>query len=289
MLTIFACPKSFGDPHIATIQRNAITSWTALCPTPEIILIGSDNGVAEAAHDINARHISEVKTNEYGTPLVNDIFRIADEVASHPVLAYVNSDMILMSDFIDTVNQVISNWSTFLAVGSRWNINLTNLFAFHEPDWEKRLTALVASQGTFSYWGVDYFVFPKNFYKSVPPFAIGRIGFDGWLIRYARRVNAPLIDVTKTVKAVHQNHDHSHVVSQGDWTEGPETKVNERLSEMVGFLNYATYESTPQGFRRIRFRIMGYRARSWLHRWFLRVPLSLISSTYRVLFKSLIN
>jgi hypothetical protein len=69
MLTIFACPKPFTDPHIAIIQRNAITSWTLLRPRPEIILFGDEPGVTEICKELGLRHVGEVERNEYGTPL----------------------------------------------------------------------------------------------------------------------------------------------------------------------------------------------------------------------------
>ena len=67
MLTLFAIPKNFRG-HIATIQRNAIASWTRLIPRPEIFLFGGEEGTAEIAHELGLRHFPEVARNEFGTP-----------------------------------------------------------------------------------------------------------------------------------------------------------------------------------------------------------------------------
>jgi hypothetical protein len=74
MLTLFAIPKHFRG-HIATIQRNAIASWTRLNPRPEIMLFGNEDGAAETARELGLRHFPEVARNEFGTPLLGDLFR----------------------------------------------------------------------------------------------------------------------------------------------------------------------------------------------------------------------
>ena len=65
MLTIFAIPKSFEDPHINIIQRNAIQSWLQLQPKCEIILFGNDKGVAETAEEFGVKYIPEIEKNEF--------------------------------------------------------------------------------------------------------------------------------------------------------------------------------------------------------------------------------
>ena len=48
-LVIFTAPKPFKNPHISTIQTNAIKSWTQMGKDVEIVLLGNDEGIAEAA------------------------------------------------------------------------------------------------------------------------------------------------------------------------------------------------------------------------------------------------
>ena len=57
LLTLFSAPKPFTDPHIATIQRNAIKSWTLL-PDAEVILLGEETGLAETANEMGVKHLS---------------------------------------------------------------------------------------------------------------------------------------------------------------------------------------------------------------------------------------
>jgi len=230
MLTIFACPKHFTDPHIAVIQRNAITSWTLIHPPCEIILFGDDEGTAEVAREFGVRHVPEVARNEFGTPLVNDLFERAQRLALHDHLCYVNADIILMSDFPEAVQRVASQMYRFLMVGKRRNIELREPIGF-ATKWEERLRSYACEYGQLDSWGaIDYFVFSREIWGKIPPFAIGRNAWDNWLIYGARAQRVPVIDATNTVMAIHQNHDYSHVpVEAGSAIKGPEARRNLEL------------------------------------------------------------
>ena len=96
MLTIFTAPKPFTNPHIDLIQRNAIRSWVALGPEVEVLLIGEEEGLAEAARELGVRHLPQVQRNDQGTPLIPSIFNLARQETDKPYLAYVNADVILL-------------------------------------------------------------------------------------------------------------------------------------------------------------------------------------------------
>jgi len=58
--------------------------------------------------------------------------------------------------------------------------------------------------------GLDYFIFPCGLFRDIPPFAVGRPAWDNWLVYKARSLGLPVIDATKMVTAIHQNHAYSH-------------------------------------------------------------------------------
>src|SRR5512146_740614 len=93
-LTLFTAPKPFTNPHIALIQRNAIQSWKQLGEEIEVILVGDERGLAEAARELGVCHLPQVQRNAQGTPLVSSIFELPRRVSNSPVLAYVNADII---------------------------------------------------------------------------------------------------------------------------------------------------------------------------------------------------
>ncbi|HOT90773.1 MAG TPA: hypothetical protein PLJ78_04400 [Anaerolineae bacterium] len=248
MLTLFTIPKPFRG-HIAIIQRNAIRSWTLLRPACEIILFGDDEGTAEVAAEFGVRHVPDVARNEYGTPLVSDIFEQAQRLASHDRLCYVNADIILMSDFPATVRRI--PFRRFLMVGQRWDVDLDQPWDFGSQDWEAQLWKYVHHHGELHpLTGIDYFVFTPGLWGDIPPFAIGRTTWDNWLIYGARARGAPVIDATQAIRAIHQNHDYAHIAdgADGAW-KGPEAQRNLALAggyDHVFTLTDATWLLTPR-------------------------------------------
>jgi hypothetical protein len=208
IITLFACPKPFrGQTDI--IQRNAIESWTRLRPKPEIILLGTDVGLAEVCREFGLIHAKEIIRNEYGTPLVNSVFKVGQEKASYPVVCYINSDIILMSGFIRSVETVAARMPKFLILGQRQDINMDRHWNFDSDDWEEDMALLVARKGVLHPPnGIDFFCFPRGMYTEIPPFAIGRFAWDNWLVWQAWAKGVPIVDVTDAVAAIHQNHGY---------------------------------------------------------------------------------
>jgi hypothetical protein len=252
MLTLFAIPKAFRG-HIGIIQRNAIQSWTLLRPRPEVILFGDDDGTEEVAKDFNLTCVPTVDRNEFGTPLLSDLFEQAQRIAGHDLLCYVNADIVLMSDFPHAVQRVVALKRRFLMVGQRWDVEMQQPLDFG-ADWESRLRSYVAAEGTVHPpTGVDYFVFPRVMRWELPPFAIGRTAWDNWLIYRARALGFPVIDATGSVMPVHQNHDYAHLPGKAvDAWKGPEAKRNLELAGGVEHhftLTDVTHRLMPSGLK----------------------------------------
>lgn len=234
MLTIFALPKKF-EGHINIIQKNAIKSWLKLSPRPQIILLGDDEGTAQAAGEFGLLHIREIKKNKTGTPLVNDIFEKAQQNSQYNVLAYVNSDIILMQDFMEMIKRI--NFSRYLVVGRRWDLDLKEEIDFNNNTWPEELKKKTKEQGELhGPAGIDYFVFPKGLFGQIPAFAIGRTVWDNWFLHRAWVSGAKLIDTTETVQIVHQNHHYGSPKGKAGIWKGPEAKENLRLAGGSGHM-----------------------------------------------------
>jgi len=275
MISLFSAPKPFRG-HIGDIQKNALASWIRLSPPCEIILFGDEKGTAEMATRFGVRHVPEVLRNEYGTPLLNDLFEKAQAMATHNLMCYVNADIILMSDFMRATERVRRLKKSFLMVGRRLDIDLEQSLNVEQPDWEERFRLYAREHGKPrpAEW-IDYFVFPRGLYQDLLPFAIGRAAFDNWLLWKARSLGAPVVDASEAVLAVHQNHDYSHHPQgqKGVW-EGSEAKSNIALlggGHHCFTLADATHSVTPTGLKlnlsgeyfRRRWEVAVMALRSW--------------------------
>src|SRR5215207_5755852 len=123
LITLFSAPKPFTNPHIATIQRNAIKSWTLL-PDVEVILLGEEMGLAEAARELGVKHLSNVAHNESGTPLISSMFQRARENSTSDLLCIINADMILMPDFAEAAKQTATLKDKFVLLSQRWDLDV---------------------------------------------------------------------------------------------------------------------------------------------------------------------
>lgn len=259
MLTIFAVPKLF-EGHFGIIQRNAITSWTLLRPKPEIILFGNEKGTAEICRELKLRHEPEVAQNEFLTPLLNDLFEKATEHATSEILCFVNADIILMNDF-SQATECFSKWRRrSLMFGRRWDVDIEEPLDFGNPHYEVELRSRVQRTGKLRHaMAIDYFVFRKGLFASIPPFAVGRIGYDNWLLWYAGTRRAALIDATQVVTAIHQDHDYSHVrqlkgmkvIDEKSVSAGEESNRNRELMKGHHYgIKHATHRLTSSGIKR---------------------------------------
>jgi hypothetical protein len=252
MLTIFTTPKPFRG-HINIIQRNALKSWTLLHPDVEVILFGDEEGAAEAARDLGIRHEPHVERNEFGTNLLNYMFERAETIAHHGVLCYVNCDIILTGDFLRAVERVQAKRPKFLMVGRRWDVPITSPLDFSDPGWGEKVRNLALSTNVQreEFW-IDYFVFSRGFYgHDLPAFAVGRPGWDNWMVWKALDSKLPLVDASPAVVAVHQNHDYAHHPQgqDGVW-KGEEARRNLQLAGGWGhqrFITDATLILRPGG------------------------------------------
>lgn len=227
-LTIFAAPKP-SRGLIGTIQDNALASWSRLRPRPQIVLIGDEEGIADAAERFDAVHIPSVERNALGTPLLNSIFARAEGVAEADMLCFINADILLFEDFT-TALALTRRLGRFLLAGRGSRLEV------HETiDPAPAALARVWTQGRLtsdlrSTASAEYFVFPKGLFRAIPRFALGRPGYDLWLLWRARTMQVPVVDATPSVVAVHQEHDYAHVPGGGDARHhGPEATSNREL------------------------------------------------------------
>ena len=160
-LTIFAIPKAFRG-HIAVIQRNAIASWTRMNPRPDVILLGTDEGTAEVARELGVQHVPTVQKNQWGTPLVSDLFAQAQQISRCPWLCYVNADIILFDDFLAAVTRAAAWSARFLMVGRRIDLDITAPLNFEQATWAAQLKESARTKGRLQIArNIDYFAFSR--------------------------------------------------------------------------------------------------------------------------------
>lgn len=248
MLTIFTLPKPFeGDT--GRIQRNAIRSWKRLDGC-QVILCGDTPDLDDAAARLQVDRATGVACTEFGTPLVSSAFARAGAVARHDVLCYANTDLIFFPDFLTAVQSVLSEQQTCLIVGECWDVSvadeLSDVDLEASDSWARALRQRAASDGTArGPEAIDFFAFRKGTIGPLPDFAVGRPGWDNWMIWHARSVGMPVVDISPATLIVHQSHGYAHVPqARGSKWEGPEADANLALVDFrksLFSLEFATH------------------------------------------------
>jgi hypothetical protein len=182
MFNFFTCPKQ-ENGNIGQLQQRAINSWRGLSIEKQIVLI-QETAIGKTVG---------------GAPRADDIFRLARRARNKGFYVYSNADIVFDNSLVQAVGYVVSAnvGKEWLLVGQTANENGT-------------------SRGAGA---IDWAVFTQNAVdKDMPPFALGRIAWDNWLILQAIDRGVPVIDVSDIVKAIHLDHDYSHIAGGRDET-----------------------------------------------------------------------
>lgn len=255
MLTIFTIPKAFKDPHISIIQKNALLSWKEIGKDVEIFTIGDEEGVREISEKLDIINLPKVVKNEFNTPLLDSAFSLARNQAKNDILMYVNADIIFLDDLLPAIKMMPKK--DFMATGRRMDLDIENEINPKDPTWQEKLKKQIKEKGKLhSPAGMDYFIFHKDSFKDLPSFAVGRVGWDNWLIRHSRKINKFTIDATEYITAIHQNHRSSEINSGTSRKGNPEALRNSSFAKHPGHA-FTTEDSnwklTPKGLQKNYF------------------------------------
>lgn len=205
MLTLFSIPRAIAG-HTGVIQTNAIRSWMRL-PGVEVVLFGQEDGIPELAATTGARHEPEIARNDHGTPMLSDAYARIKRLATTGVVAYVNTDIMFTSNLLAAVSAVASSpWQSWLIVGQRHDVDIVEPIDLEAVGEDAFLREINVSGTLHGKAGIDFIIFPKTLPIAWPPMAVGRPGWDSWLIYAVRSAGIPVVDATAVITAVHQNH-----------------------------------------------------------------------------------
>lgn len=207
MLTLFTTLRPFTDAHATLIQHNAIGSWLALEPVPQIVLMGSDAGVADVAREYGLLHLPEVKTNEEGVPMRSSMCHLARQVAEHERMCIINGDIIILDGFYKALQHI--RFPQFVAGGRRYNMEIHDKIDFNDANWRILIQNRLDQEGElFSPSAIDYVVYSRSTSPPVlPPFPMNNGDWDPWFLFQHQQRGIPVVDLSRMVTVIHQNHE----------------------------------------------------------------------------------
>lgn len=258
LLTIFTVPKPF-EGEFDALQRNALASWLALGPQVEVILV-SDSDIPPDLQQL-CQCFRSSSRNEFGTPLLDEVFELSAHHGRGICRAFVNADIILDSRFVEATQRLVdSELEDWLAVGRRIEFEMPSRVS-PSPECDEWVAECFAHSDSHGVKGSivckDYFVFPSHLFATVPAFAIGRGNWDNWMVSHSKSLGIPVVDIGEFAPVLHQKHGYAHV--QGGrlsaYVRGPEACENQRLAGGRNLISGSTpnWRLDQAGIRRAPF------------------------------------
>lgn len=250
MLTILTTPKP-QTPKANMDFANAMRNWSKLIPTPEIFVFDGERDRVELHGGI---YINDFPATDLGLPYMDEMFAIARRRAANNVFMLVSDHLMFLPGLMKAIARVQNKFDTFLAVGQRHDINIEKFVDFHNSSWPMELQLFANAGRLHGPSAKDYMVISRDYPLALPPFIVGRPWYDSWFVVAALEANIPVVDLTRTVTALHPNHDYYQIPGNPAGNHGnPGEKYNEKLAVGCagkGHASTSTWVDTVDGIRR---------------------------------------
>jgi len=214
-------------PEFIVEQTNALRSWKKLKCKPKIIIIGDDEGVKELCENENVIYNPVVEKNEYGTPLVQDIFRQGWKYADNDdICIFVNGDIILTNSLCDTLEAFVEEYPNYNEINYFSSTIRFNWYNFKELNFEQPEDKWISDMKTNikGEWhppcGIDLFIHRKGTLDNIPVSGIAKRAYDTWILGHCNKYFDISINISETTPIYHQ---------WGKWFQG--NKVCDRNTE----------------------------------------------------------
>jgi len=179
--------------------------------------------------------LPSVGKNKFGMPLLRDMYVVAMDLCPDArTYTYLNGDIIGSYDgFVKTLNFLFPGYNTlgrFLLVGRRTNVPWSESSSHDCSSSDFDFEAVAATGELFDPDAEDYFTVTKDTFdwRNMPPFVIGRPGYDNWLVQTAWfDPNINLVDGTATAQMIHQT-DEAGAYSWGGGDGAHDNKQRQR-------------------------------------------------------------
>ena len=188
------------------VYNNTIRNWASFKPIINPVLFTNNEAVKEKVkeHGWNSLPLSRFSAD--GIPILKYMYLTVMDNFESDFYGFVNSDILFHGNLLKTL--VTAKYSLDLSqpvliTGSRYNVdNVTDI----ETKDRGNLLRLAQERGElFLPWAADYFITTRAFpWTVIPEIIISGLGFDNFMILFARERKFLVIDGTKSIPAIHQ-------------------------------------------------------------------------------------
>jgi len=169
----------------------------------------------------NVKLISNIKrARELGfsnqSPIVRDLIAGVLPLVNTPMVALINSDIIILPDFSERIEKIVKKYGyDIYMVGTRHDIDLK--FTVNSSESYQKVLNEPRELYDVS-TSSDIFITSKFLWRKIihemPEFVLGRYGWDNWLHTIAEVKGFRKFNCTSALTTLHCRHNYQHILLQ---------------------------------------------------------------------------
>ena len=195
-----------GKASKSRVYRNIVHNWKSFLPAIQPLVFTADNDVYTVTVQNEWFALPEKRNRKCaGPPLLPHMFVDTQTHLESFLYGFSNADILFSDNLKQTIDFFQSSSElrnqSLMIVGRRTNYD----FHLHQADFisKEEVDQIVARKEQVKK-SSDYFFTTKDFpWENVAPLSIGRPAFCRWIMSYAHKVGALVIDATLTISALH--------------------------------------------------------------------------------------
>ncbi|KAK3609305.1 hypothetical protein CHS0354_038013 [Potamilus streckersoni] len=192
------------------INNNTLYNWRKLSGV-NLVVFTNDAKVKDYSEKAGWLVLPIGTTVAGDAPVLKQMFHTVQQQFKTDFYGYSNGDLLFEEGLYKTLKKIACQMNEtihtkpLLIVGKRTNINAEILDSGVVTSGQKMQKHAVTFGSLFNADALDFFITNYVFpWQDFLPLAIGRRGYDNWVVSIARYWNYTVIDVTDSVLALHQ-------------------------------------------------------------------------------------
>lgn len=224
--TIFSITGPFTGKS-AEIQKAAIASWKKLPGSPAIVLIGGAEGTANAAVELDVKHLP-------GNPVnADELLAVMKNESATNYIAYFNAHTVPTEEFSYAFEAARRNITYFLMLGQRWDISFDSEIFDTDTTIKELLAKSAAEDGILQNASmIGYTLFHKDIFTSIPNFDLSNELWMNAITRAALSNAFHIVNISDAAPVYFLTDGKPGFLSQDELE--PHLKKTEELTEQWG-------------------------------------------------------
>ena len=247
-ITYITVPRSFINEDQRNKYELVISSWLSSSPKSKVILYAPEDEIdttgklqkdlIELFGENRVFYKGYIKSDQDGVPYVDDWFRRGIDDATTKYVCFINTDILLSSQWLRRVKQVykvFKETDPLVLINQRIDFDLhtnTKHLKYNASNFLEEIDNIVENSPKEEHppTGMDTFTFKKDplpfNVDTIPPFIVGRYNWDNWMVGYLNTI-AKTVSFNIDPPIYHINH-----IRHDFDTSDPRVAANDLLRKM---------------------------------------------------------